>query len=35
MDKILAFLEEQIGGTCYSSYKYCVDEREVPSVNYE
>jgi hypothetical protein len=35
MDKILAFLEKQIGGTCYSSYKYCVDEKEVPSVNYE
>lgn len=35
MDKILTLLEDQIGGTCYSSYKYCVDEREVPSVNYE
>ena len=35
MDKIIPFLEEQVGGTCYRSYKFCVDEREVPSVNYE
>ena len=35
MDKIIPFLEEQVGGICYRSYKYCVDEREVPSVNYE
>lgn len=35
MDKIIPFLEEQIGGICYRSYKYCVDEKEVPSVNYE
>ncbi len=35
MDKILPFLEEQVGGTCYRSLKYCVDEKEVPSVNYE
>lgn len=35
MEKIIPFLEEQVGGICYRSYKYCVDEREVPSVNYE
>ncbi|MFH1004331.1 MAG: hypothetical protein V1781_02380 [Bacteroidota bacterium] len=35
MDKILNFLEEQTGGTCYKSFKYCVDETEIPSVNYE
>jgi hypothetical protein len=35
MDKILPFLEEQVGGTCFKSYKYCFDEREVPTVKYE
>ena len=35
MDKILHFLETQVGGICYRSYKFCIDEREVPSVNYE
>ncbi len=35
MDKILPFLEEQVGGTCYRSYKFCFDEREVPTVKYE
>jgi len=35
MEKILEFLEEQTGGTCYSSYKYCVDETKVPTVKYD
>ena len=35
MDRILPFLEDQVGGTCYKSYKYCFDEREVPTLKYE
>lgn len=34
-DKILVVLEEQTGGKCYKSYKYCVSESEVPSVKYD
>ncbi len=35
MEKILKFLEDQTGGTCYKSYKYRVDDIEMPSLNYE
>lgn len=35
MEKILPFLEKQVGGVCYKSFKFCVDERENPTVNYE
>jgi hypothetical protein len=35
MDKILNFLSEETGGICYSSYKYSLDESEIPSLKYE
>jgi hypothetical protein len=35
LNAILKLLEEQTGGTCYKSFKYCVDEFEGPSVKYD
>lgn len=35
MGEILTFLEEDTKGKCYSSYKYCVDDVEVPKLLYE
>jgi hypothetical protein len=35
LNAILTLLQEQTGGVCYKSFKYCVDEFEGPSVKYE
>ena len=35
MDKILTFLAQQTGGTCYKSFKYCYDSIDIPSIEYD
>jgi hypothetical protein len=35
MNKILDLLAEQTGGKCYTSYQYCFDATENPSIKYE
>ena len=35
MNKILDLLEEQTGGKCYTSFQYCFDATENPSIKYE
>jgi hypothetical protein len=35
MDQILTLLSKETEGKCYHSYKYSVDQKEMPSINYE
>lgn len=35
MNKILDLLEEQTGGKCYTSFQYCFDATENPSIKYD
>lgn len=35
MDKILSLIQKETTGKCYTSYKFCVDDYEVPSLKYE
>jgi len=35
MDKVLKIIEQETKGTCYKSFKYCLDNVKVPTLNYE
>ena len=35
MERILNFLDKSTNGKCYKSFKYCLDDLEVPSLIYD